>query len=110
LLAPLFDAIAAVESNHDDNAVGDAGRSRGRYQISRAYWIDGGGRAEEYMHRIRNPPRCREIMLGYWRRHEPRALAGGDLEALAGAHNGGPEWRKKPATADYWRKVRAVMK
>jgi len=108
-VARLIDAIGAVESNNDDEAVGDSGRSRGRYQISRAYWIDGGGRADEYTHRIRNPPDCRAIILGYWRRHAPAALASGDLETLARVHNGGPNGHRKRCTEKYWRRIRQRM-
>lgn len=109
-LTDLFSAIAAVESNGDDTAVGDGGRSRGRYQISYAYWIDGGGPPAAYLRGVANPAACRRVMLAWWKRYEPDALAQMDTEVMARAHNGGPGWSKKPSTARYWAKVKAVMK
>jgi hypothetical protein len=102
-----------VESGGNDRAVGDGGRSIGPYQIQLPYWLDGGGGAGRYRLDALHADRCTPIILGYWRRYCPRALAGGDLQTLARTHNGGPKWNTTPkrraATAVYWRKVRAAM-
>jgi len=105
----LIAAIGSVESNHDDSAVGDSGRSRGRYQISRAYWIDGGGLSRRYGRDVTDAARCRLVMIGYWKRYARVALTAGNLETLARIHNGGPRGDRKAATVPYWRKVRAAM-
>ena len=109
----LLAAIRQVESKGDDNAVGDGGDSIGPYQIQLPYWTDGGGDAGRYRLDAWFADRCTPIILGYWRRYCPRALAGGDLQTLARTHNGGPKWHATPkrraATAEYWRKVRAAM-
>ena len=97
----LFDAIGRVESGNRDDAVGDKGRSRGRYQISLPYWIDGGGDPERYEKDVLNPAICRQRMLRYWRRYCPAALATGDLETLARVHNGGARGAQKAATRTY---------
>ena len=101
---PFFAAIRAVESAGDDLAVGDGGRSSGPYQIGRAYWQDGGGK--DYDRLVWNRAESERVMLGYFMRYEPEALANGDWETLARLHNGGPNWRQKLAATDgYWAKV-----
>jgi len=105
--AALFRAIAYVESKCDPRAVGDDGRSRGMYQIGRAYWQDAceyGGLDWEYDALVWSRPHCERIMLWYWKRYGAR-----NDEERARLHNGGPNWRKKPATVDYWRRVKGAM-
>ena len=103
----LLEAIRSVESGgHKDGgrgANGDGGRAIGPYQIHRAYFLDAGvpGRYEA----CRDPAFARRVVLAYWQRWCPDALADGDLEALARTHNGGPNGARKAATAEYWRKV-----
>jgi hypothetical protein len=98
---PLLDAIRQVESGGNCNAVGDGGRSIGPYQIQRAYWQDSGVTGQY--------SRCREVgyservMLAYWKRYCP----GGNYEALARTHNGGPSRR---GTDGYWRQVKAQLR
>jgi hypothetical protein len=107
--ACLLAAIRQVESGGRANPPdGDRGRAIGPYQIHRVYWIDArlAGRYED----CRREPYARRVVLAWWRRHEPAALAAGDLETLARAHSGGPDWRAKPATAAYWGRVEAAMK
>lgn len=108
-MTALLAAMRQVESHGNDHAVGDQGRSRGPYQIQRAYWVEGGGRADRYGEDVVNPFACVRVILGYWRRHCPHALAGGDLQGLARTHNGGPAGSRRTATQDYWRRVRAAM-
>ena len=108
----LLAAIRQVESGGNDRAVGDGGRSIGPYQIQIPYWTDGGGDAGRYRLDAWHANRCETIILGYWRRYCPAALAAGDMQTLARVHNGGPKWTKgkrRAATANYWRKVQAVM-
>ena len=108
----LIYAIGTVESNHDDNAVGDQGRSIGRYQIMRAYWQDAteydktiGGKYED----VRNPVYAAKVMRAYWRRYARAAYEAGDFETLSRIHNGGPKGHKKQATVGYWRKVQREL-
>ena len=109
-LAPLFHAIRVVETGGEtrpERAVGDGGRSRGPYQISRAYLADSGMSGDW--------SRCHEqifselVMLSYWRRHCPQALRDRDFETLARVHNGGPTGVRKISTLRYWSKVRGVL-
>ena len=112
-LTRFFHAIAEVESNHNDNAVGDGGDSIGRYQIQRPYWIDAteydrsiGGRYED----VTRPSYARRVMLAYWQRYAADELRASNWEALARLHNSGPAWRTKThLTDEYWRRVRAAM-
>lgn len=109
-LRPLFDAIRSVETGGHSNpsaAVGDRGRSIGPYQIQRPYWIDSGvpGRYEQ----VRSQAYAERVMLGYWKRHCPAALARGDYEAMARTHNGGRTGPRKPATLKYWKSVSRAL-
>ena len=103
-----FYAIATVESQHDDYAVGDGGRSRGRYQICRAYWSDACehmGVRYGYDANVTNLRVCQIIMRAYWRRYEVYTW-----EHKARAHNGGgPRGHRKPGTIDYWKRVKALF-
>jgi len=115
----LLDAIAAVETGgakDPDYAVGRDGE-RGRYQIGRAYWTDavewavarGLARAADwpYEPRVHDAASCRQVVVWYACRWEPGCS---DPESLARLHNGGPNWRSKPSTIAYWRRVRARMR
>lgn len=103
----VIDAIRVVETGGEKNpseAVGDAGKSIGPFQISRAYWRDaveydpdiGGTYAdckdEAYARRIIRAYLCRYVKT--W-----------DDETVARTHNGGPAGAKKKSTVKYWRKV-----
>jgi hypothetical protein len=105
-----FSSLRTVESGgHPDpaRALGDDGRSLGPYQIGRAYWRDAGlpGRYEH----VRDARYAEAVILAYWHRHCPCALARRDFETLARVHNGGPRGASKPATLAYWNKVRAIL-
>jgi len=102
-------AMRAEESAGDDRAVGDGGRSLGPYQISLAYWIDGGGDPERYLSDVWDAAECERVMVGYWRRYCRRALAEMDFKTLARTHNGGPHGAEKSATLIYWRKIRGHL-
>lgn len=106
----LLDAIREVETGaHPDpaNARGDGGRSLGPYQITWAYWKDSGvaGRYE----RVRNRTYAKRVMIAYWQRYCPQALAKGDCQTLARVHNGGPNGLRMAKTAGYWLKVRRTL-
>lgn len=106
-LSGLFDAIRQVETggapNHGRHAVGDRGRSLGPYQISRAYWQDS-GLAGAYDN-VRDAGYAQRVMLAYWTRYCPAALARRDFRTLARIHNGGPSGCRKAATLNYWKRV-----
>jgi len=106
-LQPLFDAIRHVETGGQADpaaAVGDGGRSIGPYQIGRAYWQDANVPGD-WSH-VRGRRYAERVMLAYWRRYVPEALAAGDTRVLARVHNGGPRGHDKRATLRYWGKVR----
>jgi len=109
-LAPLFNAIRLVETGGElrpEKAVGDGGRSRGPYQISRAYLAD--SRMSGDWSRCHERIFSELVMLSYWRRHCPQALEDRDYETLARVHNGGPTGVKKTSTLRYWSKVRGIL-
>lgn len=106
-LARFFAAIRDVETgaapHQGRDALGDDGRSLGPYQISRAYWKDSGV-AGQYRD-VRDPVYAERVMLAYWSRYCPVALARRDLRTLARIHNGGPAGSRKAATLPYWQRV-----
>ena len=112
-LERLVHAIGTVESNHDDEAIGDNGASRGRFQIQWACWKDAtdfdktiGGKYED----VHDPIYAEKVMRAYWRRYEPEAYKNADFESLARLWNSGPRWAKKKHKTDaYWAKVKAVL-
>lgn len=121
-LDDLFRAIAEVETGGEpnpDRAVGDKGKSFGRYQIGLDYYIDAwyaspddvdrGSLREALPGYMADEQRARETMLRYWRWHCPEALESGDWATLARVHNGGPRGAEKDATADYARRVLRAM-
>ena len=115
LTALFFQAIAHVETGHlpegeRDIAIGDGGRSLGRYQISEAYWNDAldyyGFEPDELPYReyVIYASVCREMIRGYMKRYKAKSL-----KQAAKMHNGGPRGHKKKATRIYWKKVKAYM-
>tara|TARA_Y100000310_G_scaffold174686_1_gene174800 strand:+ start:209 stop:808 length:600 start_codon:yes stop_codon:yes gene_type:complete len=99
----LFAAIREVESGGDDYAVGDGGKSRGAYQIGRAYWkdaIEHGGVDWNYDLWVWVRPHSEQVMRWYWERYDARTH-----EEKARIHNGGPRGMEKKATIKYWQKV-----
>lgn len=106
-LSPFLHAIAHVESNHNDDAVGDGGKSIGRYQIGHAYWMD--SRVPGSWAQVKEKDYAERVMVAYWRRYCPDALKARDFEVLARVHNGGPKGATKAATKGYWAKVKGAM-
>lgn len=105
-LAVLLRAIRQVENSGTGDH--DKGKAIPPYEIHEDYWTDSRvpGRWED----CRSEPYARRVVLAYWARWEPDALARADAEVLARCHNGGCNWRQKPSRTDaYWQKVRAAM-
>jgi len=105
----LFAAIKIVETGHrtSNYPVGDQGRSHGGYQIQYGYWKDAGvkGRYEQ----VDDLRYSKQVMLAYWQKYCPKALARGDFEVLARTHNGGPGGPRNPKTLPYWRRVQRQL-
>lgn len=113
-----LDALASVESNRNDRAVGDRGKALGRYQIHKVYWQDAtehdrsiGGSYEN----VTDPDYATKVVLAYFNRYGKDLVAASDWESLARMHNGGPAiFRKKGTkawenTSSYWCKVQAKL-
>jgi hypothetical protein len=107
-----LDAIRQVETGGEPNggrdSTGDNGRSIGPYQIGLAYWKD--SRVSGQWADVRDRTYAERVMMAYWKRYAPAALASNDFETLARVHNGGVRGASKNATIPYWRKVQAAMK
>ena len=106
-LAKLFDAIGFVESSSNpDIADHDDGGSVavGEYQIHQAYWLD--SRTPGKFSDCHDPAYSRRVMLNYWRRYCPKALAQSDLRTLAMIHHGGPHGSRDTA---YWDRVQKAL-
>jgi hypothetical protein len=101
----LLDAIRAVESRGNDRAVGDWGRAVGPYQVHRAAWLDGGGKASDYPRLAYSRKATERVMRAYWRRYGAKTD-----EQKARCWNSGSGWRGKyRATNGYWSKVRKAI-
>ena len=107
----LLDAICTVESNCDDDAVGDNGNAIGAYQIWHSYWKDAtdfdksiGGSYQD----CKNSEYSRKIVLAYWSRYAIINRVGEEVtdEDRARIHNGGPNGFKKNSTIRYWDKIK----
>lgn len=103
----IFRAIRIVESGGDDNAVGDGGRSKGPYQISRPYWQDANEhlarhnrRTYDYDTGVWCSLTSEKIMSAYWHRYG--AI---NNEQRARMHNGGPRGHLRDSTLSYWMRV-----
>lgn len=98
-------AISKVESNHNDNAIGDGGKAIGRYQIHKIYWQDAvqydpsiGGKYED----CKDPVYAQKVVIAYLSRYAPNW----NIDTVSGIHNGGPKGHLKNATKNYRRKVK----
>ena len=110
----LVDAIIMVESNGNDEAVGDNGNAIGCLQIWKIYHTDaiersgiGGSYKDCY-----NREYAIKVFDAYMRRYAREAWTDPkqfDAEKVARIHNGGPRGYKKKATLKYWRKVLARL-
>ena len=105
LIISLLPAIATVESNNDNHAIGDNGRSVGCLQISAAC-VEDVNRIYHTAYTLedrRNAVQSRRIAL------ERRTGKKPTVEVLARIWNGGPRGYKKSATLEYWGKVERRM-
>ena len=108
---PILDAIRAVETGgHADpaNAVGDAGKALGPFQIHYVYWLDATERRPDLRalgyQSVRDQAVAEQIVLAYLTRYAPDW----NLRTVARIHNGGPRGHKKAATKKYADKVEAA--
>ena len=105
-LAPLFAAIAQVESDNGKT-------SKNVYQLTRIYVDDVNriSKDEAFLYEDRND-RCKaeRMMCIYWTYYGKRYLdqtgRTPTWETLARIHNGGPDGWKKYGTKKYWRRVK----
>jgi len=107
-IRPLLNALAVVESNNNDAAVGDNGRAIGRYQIWEIYWHD----AVEFCPSLKGEYKdvtqkeyAERVITAYLLRYAKDSVENKDYEKLARIHNGGPKGYKKKATLKYWDRV-----
>tara|TARA_R110000744_G_scaffold129301_1_gene236678 strand:- start:978 stop:1493 length:516 start_codon:yes stop_codon:yes gene_type:complete len=110
----LLDALIQVESNGNDEAVGDNGNAIGCLQIWKIYWTDatefsgiGGSYKDCYKREY-----AKKIVNAYMKRYAKEAWTNPtkfNAEKCARIHNGGPRGYKKKATLKYWEKVKRVL-
>jgi len=109
------EAIAIVESNGNDNAVGDNGRAFGRYQIWESYVTDVNRIAgTTFSHKDAHDPQKAAYMVEVYLTHygqvyQRKTGNRPSSEVLCRIHNGGPNGWKKEATVKYWKKCRRVL-
>lgn len=107
-----LDAIAKVESNNNDKAIGDKGKAIGRYQIWEIYWKDAltyAPKIEGTYQDCRTKDYAERVLIAYMMRYARKALQDNDLQTLARIHNGGPKGAEKDATLPYWEKVSKAL-
>ena len=108
----LLAAIRQVESAGNDRAIGDKGKSRGPFQIKRAYWREAvAGTAAagwSYDKWGWNRDRAAHVVWLHWCKVCPAALRAGDCEMLARRHRlPNAPWRAD--NNEYWRRVKTAM-
>jgi len=105
----LLHAIRLVESGDRPNPPdGDGGRAIGPYQIWRVYWRDSGVSGD--YQQCRNRAYAERVILAYWRRWCPAALASGDWRTLANTfHLGRTAATRGEVDKAYLAKVKAAM-
>jgi len=115
----LIPALIKVESNGNDNAIGDDGEAVGCLQLHKIYIDDvnriynTGTNLFDYKDAYNRTKSIRitGAYLKYWGQHfEKINNKKCSLEDLARIHNGGPEGYKKPETVKYWEKVQVFLK
>lgn len=112
-LEQLLDAIAQVESNCNDLAIGDSGKAIGRFQIHKSYWIDGTAylKVSWPYSDVKDVVKARQVVRAYLAQYATKKRLGRipTLEDMARIHNGGPDGYKKAATKKYWIKIKNVL-
>ncbi len=112
-LMTLIMALIAVESNGNDNAIGDNGLAYGPLQIHACYVQDAAEYAnKDWTHEDAfDREKSIDIFLAYMSRYATEKRIGRTvtIEDMARIHNGGPNGYKKACTNKYWRKVRSRL-
>lgn len=98
--------LGQIESNNNDLAVGDNGKSISRYQIQRAAYLD----AKNYdksitfsYNSLTNKANADKVVKAYISRY----CKENDFESWARLWNSGPNWKnKKHLTEKYWSKFK----
>ena len=111
--AKFLKVLGRVESNNNDFAVGDNGKSISRYQIQRPAFED----AKQFNKLIKfnyesltNQVNSQVIVVSYFMRYAPQELKNSDFESLARLWNSGPGWKnKKHLTNHYWNKIKKEL-
>lgn len=111
-----YKAIATVESNNNDQAVGDKGRAVGRYQIWKIV-VDDVNRIigkkhftyEDRKDPIKAKQMCAIYIAHYSRVYERKTGKKATAEIKARIWNGGPNGWRKESTQKYWNKVKACL-
>ena len=110
----LINAIIQVESNGQDDAVGDNGSAIGCLQIWKIYWLDATERSNiggKYLDCFTRNYSIK-IFDAYMKRYAREAWTNPkkfDAEKGARIHNGGPNGYRKTATEKYWKKVLTTL-
>ena len=112
----LLNAISIVESGKKANAVGDNGKALGCFQLHKIHVRDVnnilGRSVYSYSDRL-NPNKSKAVTViylkHYGRVYERKTGKPATLEVLARIHNGGPNGWSKPATKEYWLKVKKAL-
>lgn len=101
-------AMAFVESSNNPTAVNKKENALGLYQIRPDYLKD---THLGYKHgEMTNPHKAKQVVLAYFKRYEPQAVANKDFETLARLHNAGPGWRRRiNSTNQYWQKIKSKI-
>jgi hypothetical protein len=109
--------LGILESNNNDYAVGDKGKSIGRFQIQRKCFEDACkfNKSINFSYEsLTNKANSEIIVITYLSHYEKTAWKNNDYEKLAKCWNGGPNWRKKKLKAKdnldkYWEKFKRYM-
>lgn len=109
-LAPLFDAMAQVESDNGKT-------SKNVYQLSDMYIDDVNDICgkQVFLHTDKfSRDKSEQMMVIYWshygQRYQNKTGNEPTYEVLARIHNGGPDGWSKYATKRYWKRVQERMK
>lgn len=113
-LRPLYRAIRQVETGGEANpwASNGAHGEIGPYQITLAFFEDAAGFYQDMplvFEDCRGMRNAEMVMFVYFLRWEPNALYAEDYETLARLFHGGPNWKNREHTKDYWKKVKANL-
>tara|TARA_R110000851_G_scaffold123234_4_gene252953 strand:+ start:333 stop:728 length:396 start_codon:yes stop_codon:yes gene_type:complete len=110
----LVNALIQVESNGNDDAVGDNGNAIGCLQIWEIYHTDATERSNiggKYLDCYTRDYSIK-VFDAYMRRYARDAWTDPlkfDAEKVARIHNGGPKGYKKKSTLKYWAKVQSIL-